>query len=259
MSKFHSPHVGNGQFDAVVPVAVSFGDHTCLKIRYNGKNISGEKPGTEKYKCTIEVDNNGDTNVLVTLKKYTRATDDDGSGTGTLAETLKFSAAGNDGTVVATLGALINELNKVDGIQCFVTDAPIGLSLASTNFVDLAATTIPSMPSYLHALTNDVSASKKQYKRIGMPELHHRNSIKLIDVDAIATGVVAGTLKVYQDDPESGAEAPVVSKTLVAAQTSYLGDDILNAITVQGPLIAEFGGSTFTALEAVVKIQQATV
>lgn len=262
--------MGDGKLDAIVPVATTFADHTMMKIRFNKAQVAGETPDSMISKATIEVDEDSSSGskFILTLRIFRRAASNAGTDVTTIADAdvHEFSVTGVAVVSGATqhqvdnLGELVAAINTVDGFEASITDGPMAFDLDhATNSVTVAQTEIPSMPNWLATVQNDVSVTKAVYKRIGLPEQHHRNALRLMEINASATGVTAGVLQVWTDDPVSGAGAILINRTLLAAQTAYLGDDIQNAPTYHGPLLVKFYASDLSVLAASINYQQATM
>jgi uncharacterized protein YlxP (DUF503 family) len=262
--------MGNGKLDAIVPVPVTFADHNMIKIRFNKAQVAGELPNSMISKATIQVAeaSSSASKFILTLRIFRRDASNDGTDVTTIADAdvHEFSVTGvavvSGATQhqVDTLIDLVNAINTVDGFDAAITDGPTDWDLDhATNSVSVAQTELPALPLWLDAVQNDVSVTFAVYKRIGLPEAHHRNALRLMEINAVATGVTAGKLTVFTDDVETGVGANFIDKTLLAAQTAYIGDDILNAPTYMGPLMVKFVSSDLSALTASINYQQATM
>lgn len=267
MSEHHRGFVGNGVYEQVQPINITDADYKCIKLMYDLAPKAGETVGSQITKVTFEVDADGSdaSKFHAQLKIYRRAETDDGSGAGTAAaaDTYEFSADGSQDVAnsnaytVATIGAMLEKLNAIPGVTAHVLNAPIALSIDTDDFVDLAATVVPRSGSWLECVTCDASESETVYKRIGLPEAHHRAPFKLIGLDAYITAVAGSNVQIYTDDPVDGAGANYLTKAIATNATweALLADDVLNAITVKGPIIVKASATAIDGLNMNVKIQ----
>lgn len=279
--------IGNGNANAIfTKQIVSFADTTMplLALNWSGKPIAGEVPTIRKSKATVTVDANGGAEtlklkVLITIVNYTE--------TGEAATDLTYAISGattraewsgTSPTFVAsavTMKDVIDLLNEVPGLQAYLLHAPYYLSANTDSFIDVLVTDIPMIPGkFLETLYRDVSASVVDtnkvvaFLRIGLPEARDSGSMRLIRLTAAVTGATSGKVRLYRDAYKDFAEeysatygtcmgnkTMIVDKTLVnTTLTDYVDKDILNALTVQGPLILEINSTDLSACTAEVAL-----
>lgn len=279
--------IGNGNPNGVTTFTMQFADDEmpCLALNYSLGQIAGESATVRPSRATFAVDANGgadDTFILmtVTLKRY----DNDGDALDDITYALSGVAAGGkvdwDGAdatgwtaKASTLKEAIDLLNEIPGIQAYAMHAPHAMCLGCDDFIDVTTVDIPTQPGkYLETVYRDVSEYKSMglsgriaYMRVGLPELRDAGKMKLLKVRGTLTGITAttSTLRIYRDDirdyskeydstyaDEMANKQMYLNAVAVAANTSYLDDTILDASTIQGPIIveaAESGGDALTA------------
>ena len=280
--------IGNGNINGIFTKQVSFGDTLapCLALNYSLGQQDEESAQVHFYNATFEVSEPSTVPVLtVTLESRSEtqvnATDITYTITGAAA---KVAWAGTTPTFTAsasTLKEVIDLLNEIAGIQAFALHAPHWASMDVETFLVAAVANIPNQPGeYLKTLYRDVSdyvigagSAEVAWLRLGLPEVRDAGLIKLISVGGTCTGETGdATVRIYRDDiRDYGTEYNAtyatmillkqlyLDKALAAAQTEYIEHTILNANTVQGPIIVECKSNNLTATTIQVRYMQASL
>jgi len=275
--------IGNGNANAIfTKQIISYADTTMplLALNWSGKPIAGEVPTIRKSKATVTVDANGGAStsklkVLITIVNY----DETGAAATNLTYTISGAAtraewSGTSPTFVAgavTMKDVIDLLNLVPGLQAYLLHAPYYLSANTDFWKDVTVADIPMQPGkFLETLYRDTATmlvdtdKKVSWLRIGLPELRDSGSMRLIRLTAAVTGATSGKIRLYRDlysdfSKEYSAtyatcmanKQMYVDKTLVATTlTNYIDNDILNAMTLQGPLILEINSTDLSVCVA---------
>ena len=279
--------IGNGNANAVfTKQIVSFADTTMplLALNWSGKPIAGEVPTVRASKATVAVDANGGAGTnklktLITIVNY----DEMGAAATNLTYTVSGAAtragwSGTSPTFVAgavTMKDNIDLLNDVPGLQAHLLHAPYYLSANTDFWMDVATTDIPMQPGkfletlYRNTATMLVDTNKKvSWLRIGLPEVRDSGSMRLIRLTAAVTGATSGKIRLYRDayrdyPKEYSAtygtcmanKQMFIDKTLVnTTLTDYIDSNILNAMTLQGPLILEINSTDLSVCAAEVAL-----
>ena len=283
---------GNGKLDQVFVAnrhALTLSDTTmpCLALAYSTQGIAGEVPTVRPHAATIAIDANGAAGSLLLITVSIKRKDNDGTDLAAVDYVISGAATGDVAfTALAadasTLKEAIDLLNQIPGIKAWAMHAPHDMSLATDNFIDLAATYIQNgmgPGTYTNALHRDVDqfqidSDYVAYMRVGLPEVRDANAFKLIDIFGTATGVTNGTIRVFRDDireyvAPTGTYATdlankdvLVHATLDAAAeygAGYAAAKLDVAPTVQGPVIVEVKSDDISACSLWVMIQQATL
>ena len=247
-------------------IQMSDSANPMLAIRYNRVPIAGESIELQPQKATITIDNNGGggaASLRVTVALYTM----DSTGTASTTTSYIYDAASGGGASVTdiceTLGELVDELNKIPGITAYRMNAAADYSLATNDFVDVSATDIIGH-EFMETLYRDADQIHYSAVRIGVPQFMDRGRIRLLGVSGTVTGATTGTLTVSIDpvEGEGGAssEKLVQSFTLVnTTETAYMDYNILDAPTIQGPLLIEASSADLSAASIVVRYVNAEV
>ncbi len=282
--------IGNGNINAIFTKTMVLGDANmpCLALNYSLKGQANESPKVRKSKATMTIDADGASGskleLLVSIKRY----DETGSALADETYTIAGAAAKVDWAGTApdytasalTLKDAIDLLNEIPGMQAFALHAPHSASLNSGFFIDLAETDIPIQPAkYLECLYRDVSDyvidtdKNVAFMRVGLPEVRDAGSMRLVGLNAIVTGATGGKVRLYRDDirefsneysatyaTEQANKQMYVDETLTdTVLTEYVDKDILNAMTIQGPVILAISASDLTACTARLAVIQDNV
>ena len=222
---------------------------------------------------TIEIDNDGAAGALQIILKIGEA---NAAKTALNVATVTvhgFSAAGTvptDGTAantntVATLADLVVALNAIEGVEAFRQHGPDDYALNTNDFVDVAEVDLNNtfQNNLADFLFKDVSEINTTHIRVGVPEIRDSGRMRLFNISGTSTGVTNGLIRVFEDpepqpfDGRTPARRQLLEFTLLAAQTSYLADDYLNAATYRGPLLVEFVSDDLSALDMLVQTTNA--
>jgi hypothetical protein len=268
---------GDGRLDAIeIKGPLTFADDTgaCLAIQWAPMPVRGEQQTIKRNNCTITIDANGGTTssfLLITLT--IDRTDFTGTALADLVYTIEGGAtkvewAANAATAV-TMKDVVDLIKELDGFNAWVLNARNDASVANDDFIDLAATALKTgtgVDGVSEILQRDVSAYTYDgdlvaWMRVGLPEPRDRSAFQLLDVSGTSAGITNGTIKAYRDDIDQFGETQeeYLSAALVAAQTSYIGDNKLEAAVVRGPLLIEVKSDDLTACSVRVKLIQASI
>jgi len=283
--------IGNGNIDAIFTKSLKLGDALAptLALNYSLGQVNGEVPTVRQGNAHVTIDANGGAGdnfalISIAIERY----DENGDALADIDWALsgvaaggKVAWAGSDGAgwtgKAATLKEAIDMLEEIPGIQAFALHAPHSMSLGSDNFIDVAETDIETQPNeYTEVLYRDIDQFKVDsdlvaYLRVGLPELRDAGAMKLIGLVGTITGATNGKVRIYQDDIRSyGKEynatyaTEILNKQLYLDKTAvegtltdYIDDNILDAVTIQGPIIIEVQSDDVTATDLVLKLIQA--
>lgn len=256
---------GDGRLDAVEsvgPLTLSDTKMPCLAVQWNPGPVRGELQTIQRTNCTLAIDANGGSTSSFVLLTFTISRNDfTGTALADLVYTIEGGAAkvawSADAASAATMKDVVDLIKELDGFNAWVLNARNDATVANDDFIDMAATAIKTgtgPDGVSEILYRDVSTYKYDsdnvaWMRIGLPEPRDRGAFQLLKVAGTATGVTNGTLKLYRDDIELyGEEAEVyLEAALVAAQTSYIDDNKLEASVVRGPLLLEVKSDNLSA------------
>ena len=172
--------------------------------------------------------------------------------------------AGVDGsptmTECDTLGDLVDALNDVDGLTCHRLHAPADYSLATNDFIDLAASNLNAIKTeYLY---KDASEVLTCALRIGVPEQYDGGNIEFIRAIAFANSNSATdcTFKVSYDptDGSGGADDEVelaYTRAIPDAAITELYDFYEAPPVEKGPILVEITSVVSLAAAAYVIVQ----
>lgn len=231
-----------------------------LGIRYNRASAAGDVPTEQVRNVTIEIDNNGGGSSKLRVVITKQVVDENGDAGTDLTYTYD-GVTGGSGTVTAvtaTLAALVEELNKIPGITAWALHGLGTYSLATDDFIDVAATDIT--PTFMNTLHRDVSEVHASAIRIGIPEVRDSGRMKLIGINGVITGVTSGTLKLYRDDPDNPDGAELLMQWTMgttATETEYVAYDVPNAPVLRGPLVLVLSSDDMSAATIIVRTVQA--
>lgn len=250
------PNFSTAKIDALEPVGPMGLPATMpmIMIRYSPVPTRGEDQDIVRHNATFQY--------VASTKKAT-VTIERVDFSGTALADLEYVITGAaakvkwDGFAASalTLKDVMDLFNKLDGITCEVLDAPYSYSFNSTTaFSDVSETTIPSgvgPDTRLETLFGNLSNVKKSFMRIGLPEKFDYGPFQLVEIQARATGVTNGTLKLYEDNYLNFGDdiKYMLQETLLSAQTSYLGYDVLTAPCYKGSVIVEVISDDLSALD----------
>jgi len=281
--------IGNGNPNAIFTKTLTLGDTNmpCLGINYSLKPQVAESAKIRLSKATLTIAPTGAAGSKVLLTVAINRYDENGDALADVTYAISGAAAkvawaGTSPTFTAsalTLKDAIDLLNEIGGIQAFALHAPHSASLNSGYFIALSETDIPSQPAkYLECLYRDVSDyvintnRKCAFLRLGLPEARDAGSMRLIGLNGTATGVTSGRVLIYKDDirdfsdeysatyaTEIGRKQVYLDKVLVDTETEYIDKDILNANTIQGPIILEVSSTDLSALVHYLRVIQDNV
>lgn len=230
-----------------------------LAIRYNRASVAGDLPTEQVRNVTIAIDPTGGGSSKLRVVITKQVVDENGDAGTDLTYTYD-GVTGGSGTVTAvtaTLAALVEELNKIPGITAWALNALGSYSLATDDFITVAATDIP--PTFMQTLYKDASEIYTSAVRIGIPEVRDSGRMKILGVAGTLTGATSGTVKVYRDDPDrTGDPVELFSFAMVnSTETAYMDYNILEAPTVQGPIVVVLSSNDLTACDIKVRTVQA--
>jgi hypothetical protein len=282
--------IGNGNANAVFTKTGSGSDTTMplLAINYSLKPVAGEDPNYRRSYATLTVDANGGADdsflkVLVTVYRF----DETGTATTNYTYQISGSAAKVAWSTTAptytakalTMKDVVDLLNEIDGVQAFVMHCPHSWSVATDDFIDLAATMIPTQPAkYLETLYRDYSNSEMDtdhevfFMRVGVPEMRDAGSMKLIGLDVNATGTTPN-VRLFRDDVRDfskeynatfntellNKQMYVNTTVATGTQTAVVSKDLLDAVTIQGPVVLMIDQSDLTTCVASLRLIQASI
>jgi len=271
--------VGNGQLNALQVATMGLGDtlHPTLAIASDLAQRAGENPRKRVSKQTITVAPTGGTGskLLVTLKRY--CVDEKGAA---LADTTVVTIDGVDytcgsggiishtlnGADYTTLHDLVAAINALPGFVAHVLHALSTHTTDSDNFIAASEQAVKDAQiGYTETLYRDVSEDVTAFLRIGIPRPFDRAPLQLVEIRGAVTGATAGTVQLIKDDDAAyqsggGHQVEYNKFTLVATTlTQYLGDNVLDAATIHGPVVLKVYASDLSACSFAVKYRQALV
>ena len=285
--------MGNGNPNAVFTESLRFADDKApmLALNYSLGQQDGEEATVRNGHCELTIDANGgadDSFVLIKLDIH--RFDQNGTALGDISYDISGVAAGgkvewdevtddNWTAKASTLKEAIDLLNEVPGIQAWALDAPHWADLGSDNFIDFSVAAIESQPGrFTKCLYRDVSDylidtdKRVAWLRVGLPEARDAGSMRIIKCGGTITGATSGKVMILRDDiRDYGKEYNATYATQLENQnkyldatavettlTNYIDKDILDAETVQGPIILQVTSTDMSAQTLALKLMQAT-
>jgi len=268
-------YIGSGNLNAVIPETLGFGDavNACINLAADIGPMMGENPKKATKKQTFQFDNDGGTSELrLIVRRY--MVDETGAA---LASGTVVSIGGTDytcgasgvithnidGNTYDTLHDFVAAINALPGFVASVLHALTTQDTGNNDYIDVAETVLPTAQSGgVDTLFRDVSETFMTCLRVGLPRPGDRNPLQLLSISGTSTNVTNGTLKlIFDNDADYVADAShqkrLVSETLLAAQTAYLDDNVLEGQTIRGSVVLEVKSDNLTACEMDIHYRQA--
>jgi len=278
--------IGNGNANAIFTKTATLSDSLmpCLAINYSIRPVAGEVATVRYSKATIEYTGSSK-EMLITRVAY----DEEGS-TGTdITYTITGAAAKSAWTGTATAQTAealtmkdeIDLLNEIPGIQAYVMHCPHSLTVNTTFYEDVTSQDIYTQPAkynevlYRTIATNVINTNQEvMFLRVGNPEMRDAGSLKLIGLTVTATdGGMSPVVRLYRDDIRNyddeysatyateiaNKQLYIDTEVTTATLTQVVSNDLLTALTYQGPFLLQVSGSALTAATATLRFQQASI
>ena len=268
-------YIGNGNLDAIQMAPLGFGDDVGASI--NLASDIGPLPGEDAKKAikkqTFAIDNDGGTSELrLILTRY--MIDETGAA---LASGIVVTIGGVDyttttggkivhnidGNTYDKLHDFVAAINVFPGFVASVLHALTTQDTGNDDYIDVAETVLnDASAGGTDTLFRDASETPLTVLRLGIPRPSDAGPMQLMEVKGLATGVTNGTIRLIRDDDREYVSdgshfETYLADTLVAARTSYLDENILEAATIRGPVVLIIESDDLTAADYAIKYRQA--